>query len=804
MSERETIIREYLEAGKRLTLIKKNGKAPILKDWPTKAVSEKRLLKHSGNIGMVIKEGDLVVDVDPRNGGLESLTRMERDLSVRIPRMVETARRDGGFHGYMYLPTGWRVGLLKKLPEYPGIELLGVGSQVVIPTSTIDGKEYRWLDPDFGCFEAVKAPLGLLSAFAAVGADGTKSAEDHAADEGDGDVVDAGSEDLGDFEGLISGGGGADAAWPEKRVMGVLGALDPGMGNDEWVKVGMALKVWHPVRGAEVWEMWSRGGDNWVEGECEKRWRSFDVAAVEGGVTMGTIVHMAREEGWEESASKDALGRVKEYVERLRAATSVEEVRVSICQSICREPWGMIDELARGQLAVEVQKALHRITESKPAIGACRGLIAPALVGDEEAPEWCHNWVYVNSHRGYVNFRNLQIYKKEAFNLMNTHRIAGSGMMATNWAASTGYIKIVDGMAYLPTHGDERVVEIDGKKVVNAFTECSVPRAAKAYSVQGRAAIHRVKKHVRFLCGDDKGKAKLFIQWLAHQVQYPGVLIHWCPVFCGIEGLGKSALAELLRAVLGFDNIGVVAPAQVVSKFNSWAIGNCVNVLEELKVTGHNRYDAMNAIKPLITDSTILVEEKGVDPYKVRNVTNYLILTNHLDALALLLTDRRYWMNQVPISSLSQLKDHVGESVDEYFPALFEAIRDHGSELRRWLIRVEITEEFKNTNQAPMTEFKGLAVATEEAGIVGLTEVKALLDEGGEYFNRDVICSRALWDQMLFKHSVIEITNQEKHRLLKRLQFQKIPKPVKIKGKAWDVWVRFPMNNAKIRKRLER
>lgn len=74
-----------------------------------------------------------------------------------------------------------------------------------------------------------------------------------------------------------------------------LWAIPPhGMGNGEWVRVGMAWKA----AGGDLaeWEAWSRqDATGFDEGECARRWKSFDA---EGNVTARTLFGMAHENGW--------------------------------------------------------------------------------------------------------------------------------------------------------------------------------------------------------------------------------------------------------------------------------------------------------------------------------------------------------------------------------------------------------------------------------------------------------------------------------------------------------------------------
>lgn len=63
----------------------------------------------------------------------------------------------------------------------------------------------------------------------------------------------------------------------------------------EWVNVGMALK--ESGYTANDWDSWSKADSRYHHGECFRKWQSFHGSS--SPVTAGTIVQMARENGWE-------------------------------------------------------------------------------------------------------------------------------------------------------------------------------------------------------------------------------------------------------------------------------------------------------------------------------------------------------------------------------------------------------------------------------------------------------------------------------------------------------------------------
>ena len=64
---------------------------------------------------------------------------------------------------------------------------------------------------------------------------------------------------------------------------------------DEWLAVGMALHSIDEELLSE-WDKWSSQSAKYKPGECAKKWRSFSTG---GGVTLGSLAHMAKQDGWQ-------------------------------------------------------------------------------------------------------------------------------------------------------------------------------------------------------------------------------------------------------------------------------------------------------------------------------------------------------------------------------------------------------------------------------------------------------------------------------------------------------------------------
>jgi phage/plasmid-associated DNA primase len=72
---------------------------------------------------------------------------------------------------------------------------------------------------------------------------------------------------------------------------------------DIWITVGQSL---HSLDESllDHWDEWSRQSDKYQDGECQRRWLSFSKG---GGRGVGSLVHVAKENGWKPSENHKAM-----------------------------------------------------------------------------------------------------------------------------------------------------------------------------------------------------------------------------------------------------------------------------------------------------------------------------------------------------------------------------------------------------------------------------------------------------------------------------------------------------------------
>lgn len=136
---------EYLARG--WSTMPLNGKTPIVKDWAKLGTPDDfRGVNYpeGSNIGIItgIRSGLVVVDIDPKHGGLDSLFELEMEHGEFNGPRVRTG--SGGVHFYFKHPGGRVPNSVGKVA--PGIDIRGDGGQVVAPPSVHPetGKRYAW------------------------------------------------------------------------------------------------------------------------------------------------------------------------------------------------------------------------------------------------------------------------------------------------------------------------------------------------------------------------------------------------------------------------------------------------------------------------------------------------------------------------------------------------------------------------------------------------------------------------------------------------------------------------------------
>jgi len=109
------------------------------------------------------------------------------------------------------------------------------------------------------------------------------------------------------------------------------------------------------------------------------------------------------------------------------------------------------------------------------------------------------------------------------------------------------------------------------------------------------------------------------------------------------QGTGKGFFLEFMKLILRRSNVADMIGIQSITQKHNTAIqGKRVVVINEMSSTRDEFKSNFDKIKSYITDPVITIEPKGVNPYSIDNIGNYMLFTNHRDAIIVEESDRRY------------------------------------------------------------------------------------------------------------------------------------------------------------------
>ena len=569
------------------------------------------------------------------------------------------------------------------------------------------------------------------------------------------------------------------------RLMTIPGSED----YDRWVTIGMAL--YHQFGGEDeglaMWHEWSETADNYEPDALEKHWGSFEIGGKKRApVTARTIIALAKE-----AATTLAVEKIAELRDAFYAVKDETQWR-EVCTKVRKAE---IDSVARAELADIARKRYNDMTGVKLSIVEVRRAIAYEMPTTERTPKWAHDWVFDAAEDRFFHIKSKITMSIQGFNAVYSRQaLTKKDLLEGRTAPSSTPADLVlniykvpeiYGRVYAP--GKDTLFFDNGLRVGNTYPEYQVPNVPEVLTPRDKRAIATVIKHIAHLLLDEK-EQRLFLDWLAWVVQNPGKRVNWAILLQGVEGDGKSFFAFLLRAVMGVSNVRMINANILEGNFNGWAFGQCVIVVEEPRLQGHNKYDVLNRIKPLITNSVIEIHPKGKDPYNVENTCNYFLPTNFRDALPLNDNDRRYCVLFSRWQNRDELRHFVEENPD-YYVTLYRTLEECAPALRKWLTEHDVDEDFPAGGDAPRTSaHKYMVEASKPEPIRVVQEIIA----EGEYpdITGDLINATSLPDAMIGRDAELPQT-QGLNRLLEHNGYVFIGRFF-INGKYGRYWSKTP------------
>ncbi|WEM42250.1 DUF5906 domain-containing protein [Photobacterium sp. DA100] len=182
------------------------------------------------------------------------------------------------------------------------------------------------------------------------------------------------------------------------------------------------------------------------------------------------------------------------------------------------------------------------------------------------------------------------------------------------------------------------------------------------------------------ICAGDEASYSYLLGWMAHLVQKPDEKPSVAVVMKAVEGTGKGTMVDPLAKILGPHFTHVNGHGQIAGRFNSSIANKLLVFADEVDLTDARVADKL---KGLISEPTINLERKGIDPEPMPNYSRFIFASNREQVIKAGLRERRYLVLE-PDPKYAQ---DIG-----YFSNLRAWINDGGAEvLLNHLLSLDIT-----------------------------------------------------------------------------------------------------------------
>lgn len=541
-----------------------------------------------------------------------------------------------------------------------------------------------------------------------------------------------------------------------KQVTESLDYVDADIDYREWLDIAAALK--HQFHGTdeeeaayELFDLWSSKGSKYAgEEETRAKWDSF-AWTPEGRApkTIRTVLSRAALGGWNakpviEQQFSDVLGWIRDTDLTLSELLNESLKRILSAALISTAQ----QEVLLAQVCNTAKKK-HGVTVNITSLRKdMQAMYAAANKSSEERvlPAWAKGLCYVASTNQFFRHATGERYSPEAFdNTFAQHLTEADSsrpeVAPSDYVLNTLKIERAFDYSYRPDEPNRIFATREGKVTVNTY-RATHPQP----DIMGEdEAGELFEGHVRNIIAESE-YAEILLDYCAFIVQNPGIKIRWCPLIQGAEGCGKTVFINAMTAVLGNEHVKLVDGSALFQTWTEWAANHMVVGIEEIRVVGQSRHEVMNKLKPLITNSVVPVSQRFQDSRDVPNVTNYFLLTNHHDAIAISPNDRRYFVVKSRFQSKDQVKAEMG---GEYFNKLFDVFNNNAGGLRCWLENRTISSAFNPNGHAPVTIYHQQVVNDAATDLTAAIR-SHLRCSDNELVQPDVLSAKAL--SMLLSH----------------------------------------------------
>jgi hypothetical protein len=262
----------------------------------------------------------------------------------------------------------------------------------------------------------------------------------------------------------------------------------------------------------------------------------------------------------------------------------------------------------------------------------------------------------------------------------------------------------VRGTLFDPLSEPGLIVTRDGMKYINVYSPIEIRAEAGDPS--------RFINHLKILFPHDW---LILLSYLKFMVQHKGRKSTWWPFLQGVPGNGKSFISDTMEYCIGQKYTQRPTPKNIDSQFNASLYACLFIALEDVKVK-EDHGALWETLKPMVTQTRIEIQPKGVDKVTREVCFNGILNSNHKDGIRKEPDDRRI----APFFAAQQRKADLTRDglTPAYFTELWDwAHADGWAHVAHYLATDPIEEQW---NPATRCKVAPITSSTEEAIGLGL------------------------------------------------------------------------------------
>lgn len=265
------------------------------------------------------------------------------------------------------------------------------------------------------------------------------------------------------------------------------------------------------------------------------------------------------------------------------------------------------------------------------------------------------------------------------------------------------------------------IIDQDGRKLLNTYVPVDIDKTP--------GDVTPFLQHLAKVLPVESDR-DILLAYMAACVQHQGVKFQWAPLLQGTEGNGKTLFTRCVAHAVGRRYTHYPKAMDIDNKFNGWLMDKIFIGVEDIFVPDHRR-EVLETLKPMITGGDGLeIQLKGVDQITADICANFMLNSNHKNAIQKTRNDRRF---AVFFTAQQCAADLVRDGMaGDYFPDLYNWLRAGGyAAVAHYLSTYDIPDSLNpatHCHRAPDTS------STEEAINSGLgaieQEIIEAIDEG--------------------------------------------------------------------------